>query len=230
MTVVSERGARQLPAGDQAGLRERKKLATRRALGMAAMRLAAERGLENVLVEDIAAEAGVSTRTFNNYFGSKYEAICALAMDRGRRIGEALRARPAGEPLREAIVNAVLEQYVTAEQAPGRDWIEGVRLAFRSPALQGEHLRTRYAAQQALATAIADRTGLDVRRDMFPAVMAGSAAAAMHVAMDRWLTADPPTALAPLIRQAFGQLCYAPARHGHAHGECACNPRARGPS
>ena len=44
------------------GLRERKKVATRRALGLAAMRLAVERGLENVLVEDIAEAAGVSTR------------------------------------------------------------------------------------------------------------------------------------------------------------------------
>ena len=42
------------------GLRERKKLAVRRALGSAAFRLAMERGLENVTIEDITAEAGVS--------------------------------------------------------------------------------------------------------------------------------------------------------------------------
>ena len=45
----------------------------------------------------------VSPRTFNNYFASKYEAICALALDRSYRIGEALRARPAGESLWDAI-------------------------------------------------------------------------------------------------------------------------------
>src|ERR1700684_3472572 len=74
--------------GRPAGLRERKKLATRQALGAAAMRLAVERGLENVFVEDIAAAADVSPRTFNNYFASKYEAICALALDRSMQIGE----------------------------------------------------------------------------------------------------------------------------------------------
>src|SRR5260221_14493834 len=85
------------------GLRERKKRATRQALSLAAMRLAAQRGLENVLIDDIAAEVGVSPRTFNNYFSSKYEAICGLAVDRARRIGDELRQRPAGEPLWDAI-------------------------------------------------------------------------------------------------------------------------------
>ena len=57
---------------------------------MAALRLAVERGLENVTVEDITAEAGVSLRTFGNYFSSKYEAICAIGTDRARRIGATL--------------------------------------------------------------------------------------------------------------------------------------------
>ena len=87
------------------GLRERKKLAVRRALSSAAVRLAVERGLENVTIEDITAEADVSVRTFGNYFSSKYEAICALGTDRARRIGAELLARPASEPLWEALVN-----------------------------------------------------------------------------------------------------------------------------
>src|SRR5688572_21330773 len=93
------------------GLRERKKLATRQALGYAAMRLAVERGLDNLLVEDIAAAANVSPRTFNNYFSSKYEAICALAVDRARRAGDALRRRPRSEPFWEAVIAAVLAEY-----------------------------------------------------------------------------------------------------------------------
>jgi AcrR family transcriptional regulator len=199
-------------AAEPDGLRERKKAATRRALGIAAMRLAVERGIENVLVEDIAAEVGVSARTFNNYFASKYEAICALAVERARFTGAALRSRPPSEPLMEAITNAMIEPYTGGEFAPDKEWIAGVRLVVCSPALQGEYLRAQYAAQQALAEAIADRMGTDVSTEMFPRVMAGAVTAAMQVALERWLLADPPTALIPLIRLALSQLrCPLPA-------------------
>jgi len=187
-------------------LRERKKLATRHALGVAAMRLAIERGLDNVVTDDIAAAAGVSARTFNNYFVSKYEAICSLTMDRGRLVGWALRRAAAEVPLMDAITSAVLGPFGAGEEPPDRDWIEGIRLVTQSPELQGEYLRTLHATQTALAEAIADRISADSRTEMFPAVLAGAVTSAIQTAMERWLAADPPMALAPLVRQALGQL------------------------
>lgn len=192
------------------------------------MRLAVQRGLDNVLVEDIAAAADVSARTFNNYFGSKYEAICAIAMERSRLMGAALRARPPREPLLEAITNSLLEAYAGAADVPDREWLEGVRLVIQSPALLGEYLRTQHAAQQTLAQAIADRIGTDLETDMFPAVMAGAVAAAIHVAHARWLRSDPPVALLPLIQQALGELGH-PLAAGLAESEFACQPRPSRP-
>jgi AcrR family transcriptional regulator len=57
------------------GLRERKRLATRRAILLAALQLVSERGLEATTVDEISRVADVSPRTFFNYFPSKEEAL-----------------------------------------------------------------------------------------------------------------------------------------------------------
>ncbi|HEY1177688.1 MAG TPA: TetR/AcrR family transcriptional regulator [Phytomonospora sp.] len=187
-----------------AGLRERKKHATRQALGIAAMTLAVERGLDNVLVEDIADAAGVSPRTFNNYFASKYEAICALAVDRARRAGDALRARPAAEPLWTALREALIAEHRN-DGAPTREWADGVRLVTGHPALQGEYLKAQALMRDALAAAIAERGGHG-DADMLPAVLAGAAATATEIALDRWLAADPPTTVQHQVERALDEL------------------------
>jgi AcrR family transcriptional regulator len=193
-------------SGRSTGLRERKKLAVRRALSSAAIRLAVERGLENVTIEDITAEADVSLRTFGNYFSSKYEAICALGTDRARRIGAELLARPAGEPLWEALVSAMVAHYEGADQAPDAQWLAGLKLVLGAPAIRGEYLKVTSEMQQALAEAIATRTGIDIERDMYPQLLAGAVTAAAQVAVRRWAAADPPVPLRPLLRRALDQL------------------------
>jgi AcrR family transcriptional regulator len=191
------------------GLRERKKLAVRRALSSAAVRLAVERGLENVTIEDITAEADVSVRTFGNYFSGKYEAICALGTDRARRIGAELLARPSSEPLWEALVNSMLAHYEGADRAPDGEWLAGLKLVLTAPAIRGEYLKVNAEMQEVLAAAIATRARIDPSQDMYPQILAGAVTAAAQVAVRRWFAADPPVPLRPLLRQALDQLATA---------------------
>jgi AcrR family transcriptional regulator len=199
------------------GRRERKKLATRHALSSAALQLAVERGLENVTIEDITDRADVSLRTFRNYFATKYEAICAFAADRAWRIGASLLERPAGEPLWDAIVNAVLQHYQEGAQALDPELMSAIKLVVSSPEIRGEYLKIDAEMQEALAAAIAERTGADPGADMGPQILAGAVTAATRVAMGRWFRADPPEPLVPIIELALRQLagaCSEPALPG----------------
>ncbi|MFF7990757.1 TetR/AcrR family transcriptional regulator [Kitasatospora xanthocidica] len=190
---------------DQPGLRERKKAATREALSRAALRLAVERGLENVRVEDIAAEAGVSPRTYNNYFSSKAEAIVFRHRDRVRRAAGALRERPAAEPLWEALTRALLEPFGDTAEQPHPGWTAAVRLLLREPALRAELWRGG-AEEAELAAAVAARTGTDPNRDLHPKLVAAAAMAAVKAADDQYLTADPPVPFQPLLTEALRLL------------------------
>jgi len=188
------------------GLRERKKQQTREALSWAALRLAVERGLGNVLVEDIAAEAGVSPRTYNNYFSSKAEAIAWRHLDRARRMAGLLRARPPGEPLWESISCAAVSLAGGERASPEPGWIAGVRLMLSEPELQGEFLKADAAAERECAVVIAERTGGDADRDLYPRLVAAAIGAAIRVSNEQWLRAEPPVPLAPLLRDALAQI------------------------
>ena len=188
------------------GLRERKKQQTREALSWAALRLAVDRGLSNVLVEDIAAEAGVSPRTYNNYFSSKAEAITWRHLDRARRTADLLRARPSGEPLWESITYAVVAQAGDERASPEPEWTAGVRLMLSEPELRGEFLKASATAERECAEAIAERTGTDPGRDLYPWLVAAAVSAAIRVANEQWLRAEPPVPLAPLLRDALTQI------------------------
>ncbi|MFC0430435.1 TetR/AcrR family transcriptional regulator [Kutzneria buriramensis] len=187
------------------GLRERKKQATREALSWAALSLAVERGLDNVLVEDIANAAGVSPRTFNNYFSSKYEAITSRAADRIHRVGEVLLDRPADEPLWDAITAAVLAVHAEAGSVPQPEWLAGLRPVLSAPAMSGELLKSYVKMRQALTDAIAARLG-EGDHGMYPEILAAAVAAATQVASDHWLRADPPVPLLGLLETALEQL------------------------
>jgi AcrR family transcriptional regulator len=190
------------------GMRERKKRATRQALSAAALRLAREHGPQNVRVDDIAEAAGVSPRTYNNYFSSREQAIVvALAAERGHGVAAALRERPADEPLEHAVVGALIEQYSEGGE-PDRD---ALALITSAPALRAEFLDTIAAIERPLADAIAARTGAADQGELRPEVLAAAVSGAARVAAERWLQPEPDTTFSVMLNDALTWI--APALH-----------------
>ena len=62
-------------------LRDVKRVATARALAQAAFDLAVERGVDGFTIDDVAARAGYSRRTFANHYSCKEEAIAAVILE-----------------------------------------------------------------------------------------------------------------------------------------------------
>ena len=100
--------------------RTRQKQATALALRAAAARLMADHGYDGTSTDEIARAAGVSPRTFFNYFPTK-ESVVALPEDfLPRLIERALRSRPADEDVLVSLAASAMETVVHHRRAPGR--------------------------------------------------------------------------------------------------------------
>jgi AcrR family transcriptional regulator len=194
-----------------AGLRERKKLDTRRALSDAALTLAFEGDFDAVTREAIANLAGVSLRTFNNYFTGKYEALAYRQAERLRRSIAMLRERPADEPLWTSVTEAVLapleDDFADAgseeNRIPSRTELAEIRkLLMRPEFREGVHKELF----DEWIDAIAERTGTDPERDMYPRLVAAMIRAVGDAATDMYVRSDPPVAITALLRSAFADV------------------------
>jgi AcrR family transcriptional regulator len=127
-------------------LRERKKVRTREALAEAALELFARQGFEATTVEQIAAAAEVSRRTFFRYFPSKE---AALFPDRRRRL-EAFCNVQAQEPLssRGSSNKEPLSSRGSNNKEPFEARLEAVRAALMELAADYTRLRERVIVQQ----------------------------------------------------------------------------------
>jgi AcrR family transcriptional regulator len=139
------------------GRRERRKTDTRRALEESALRRFAREGYDATSVDAIAADAGVSARTFFRYFATKDE---VLDMGRERRQAE-LRERveeAAGEPL-DVLRHAVLT--LAEGFADDRERVLlRQRAVATSPVLRGRLYDTFVSWERVLADALR-RRGVD---------------------------------------------------------------------
>ena len=174
--------------GEGLGRREQKKRETRRAIRDAALDLALEHGLENLTVETIAHTAGVSSRTFFNYFASKEDALVTQAAEGADQVCKLLLQRPRDEAPLEALRNAVIEgDYFGADPVNRDRVLARQRLTQSHPSLMAHHLGKIALVERTFAEALAERMGLDHEHDVEPQLMAAVAMSAIRVAVRQWV-------------------------------------------
>ncbi|KGN40223.1 TetR/AcrR family transcriptional regulator, partial [Knoellia aerolata] len=118
----------------EAGLRDRKKLATRARIHREAVALALTHGVDGVTVEGIATAADVAPRTFFNYFATKEDAFVGSDPATAERLAAAVVARPAAEGALTAVRHVLLD-HLAALEADEEIWRMRRELAVREPAL-----------------------------------------------------------------------------------------------
>jgi len=197
------------------GLRERKRLATRRAIQFAVLELVAQRGLENVTVDEVSRIADVSPRTFFNYFASKEEALIgeSPSLPEDAKVEEFVNAGPASNLL--ADLGAMIAG--SSENMP-----DDFELLTKRRQLMKQHPQL-FALRMATMRNFEDELGAIVSRRLAadepaladdPAELAQRsrlvtfvAFGVMRHAWSRWADAGGgPKELATLLRGSFDQL------------------------
>ena len=189
----------------QPGRRERKKLATRQALQDAALRLVAERGLDQVTVEDISEAADVATRTFFNYFSSKEEALLGKAPRNAAAVHRLVAERPAGESPLEAVCQ-VLRTMILGLAERREESLLRQQVIERHPGLLARQLGVYASFERGLAAAVAERLGPDRADPSYARLVAAVAVAAARSAVSSWRADQGRRPLAELADAAFAQL------------------------
>jgi AcrR family transcriptional regulator len=188
-------------------LRERKKYETHRALAVAAVELVAERGLDAVTVEDIAAAADVSVRTFFNYFASKEDAVVIAYPDHAERTERAIErflAQPAEMSTLDALVTVMREEAAVVGENP-REWLARMTAVKQNSALFHRAVTMNARPAEPLTAAIARRAGRDPG-DLFPSLLLAVVGGAMNAAMLRWRERGGEETVSALFDEAVASV------------------------
>ncbi|WP_407571471.1 TetR/AcrR family transcriptional regulator [Deinococcus altitudinis] len=141
--------------------RSRKRLATREAISDAATRLFAERGFDQVTVEEIATAADVGRKTVFNHFPRKEDMFFDRIEEFGEILQGALQQRDSRfssvEALRQLAHRLVAEDsYYVNFSAVSHSWIETM---VGSETLQARARAIRDETAQMIAEALAEAAG-----------------------------------------------------------------------
>jgi AcrR family transcriptional regulator len=176
------------------GLRERRRRETSADIRGAAVRLARERGFDRVTIEEICTEAGISARTFFNYFPNKESAVAYGPSDiPPELVEEFVAAGPAS-------YSVVLDELITLaahhlrDMPPDREQAETMlELVKTTPAVLAAFLADLERFQNHLIDIVARRQAMRADEEI-PAVISALALTAIRSGIERWTSGEPEDA------------------------------------
>jgi AcrR family transcriptional regulator len=176
---------------------------TKAALRAAALEHFVAHGFESASVPAIAAQVGVTERTFYRHFATKDEVLFDDVVEGLAWFGTALRARPEGEDLIRSVV-ASLRSAPTDPQLMVE--IARLRTELLSPVRIERVFRDRHGAMAREVRGLLVGRGVD---ELTAAVQGEVVAGAVFAALSVWTEAPPPHDLArlgELTQQALEQV------------------------
>ncbi|HEY7071368.1 MAG TPA: TetR family transcriptional regulator [Acidimicrobiales bacterium] len=195
-----------------ASLRERKKARTREAIIDAALDLFERDGYDNTTIEDIAAAADVSPRTFFRYFESKVDLIMTRTDSSNEDIGPLLATRPEGEGLLDSlrgVMKSLLDSQLN-DPLIHREF----QVMLSTPSLRNMAREHFHDEEAGLISVVALRLGLepdDLRAEIIGSMVAG----ALWAAVNHWVAEGGDVErLWPVLDEAFGILAEGLAQQG----------------
>jgi AcrR family transcriptional regulator len=184
------------------GLRERNRRQTLQRIAEVGVELFLAQGYEATTLDEIAAAAGISRRTFFYYFKSKDDILLAHIDGYADALKASVLEHSSGEAPLEVVREALLK-LSTRFQLPRT--IAIARLIGQSEALRASSQRGYLRREQAVYEALCELWPAKERRDRLRLVAMASIGA-LRIAVDAWLEQDGKRPLAKYVQDAFDNL------------------------
>jgi AcrR family transcriptional regulator len=181
-------------------LRARRKRRTAEAIVAGALELFEERGFDRTTIEQIAASAEISRRTFFRYFADKEELFFAEDERLLEVVEETLDGAPAGEPVLELARRATRALAAHSAADPERR-LARERLIAVTPALQARRMAKTLRWERAIADRLIERGSTEQEALLVPKL----ALACFQAAYERWVR-NPGQDLPALVDESFADL------------------------
>lgn len=187
------------------GLREQTRLAVRNAIADHALELFDTHGFDATTVEDIAAAAGISARSFFRYFPAKEDAVIPDPAAPGLLMRDALAACPADQAPWQAMRTA-LQPVVDLSEADPAHTLRAMRVIINTASLRARNLEKHILWTEMATPLMATRLGNPPDLNLQAQALITAALGCLDVALAGWVARDGEGSLGELLDLAFSSL------------------------